>query len=53
MTDAQKTEKATKDKATAEKESALLASAQDKAAANYKKAKGIADPKAAPAAKKK
>ncbi len=53
MTDAQKTEKATKDKASAEKDSALLANAQDKAAANYKKAKGIAEPKADPAAKKK
>lgn len=53
MTDAQKAEKAAKDKAGAEKESELLAKAQDKAAANYKKAKGIAEPKAAPAAKKK
>jgi len=55
MTDAQKAEKAAKDKASADKENELLAKAQDKAAANYKKSKGIAEPKAAaaPAAKKK
>ena len=53
MTDAQKAEKAAKDKASAEKDAELLAKAQDKAAANYKKSKGVAEPKAAPAAKKK
>ena len=53
MTDAQKAEKAAKDKASAEKEAALLAKAQDHAVSNYKKSKGIAEPKAAPAAKKK
>ena len=49
MTDAQKAEKAAKDKASAEKESELLAKAQDKAAANYKKSKGVVEAKAAPA----
>lgn len=53
MTDAQKAEKAAKDKASADKEADLLAKSQDKAVANYKKSKGIAEPKAAPAAKKK
>ncbi len=53
MTDAQKAEKAAKDKATADKAAEQLAKAQDKAAANYKKSKGIVEPKAAPAAKKK
>ena len=55
VTDAQKAEKAAKDKAGADKENELLAKAQDKAAANYKKSKGISEPKAAaaPAAKKK
>ena len=53
MTDAQKAEKAAKDKASADKDAELLAKAQDKAVANYKKSKGIAEPKAAPAAKKK
>jgi Ni/Co efflux regulator RcnB len=52
MTDAQKAEKAAKDKAGADKEAELLAKSQDRAAANYKKSKGIADTKA-PAAKKK
>lgn len=52
MTDAQKAEKAAKDKASADKEAELLAKSQDRAAANYKKSKGIAEPKA-PAAKKK
>ena len=52
MTDAQKAEKAEKDKATAAKDADLLAKAQDKSVAHYKKAKGVADPKA-PAAKKK
>ncbi len=53
MTDTQKAEKADKDKAAAAKDSELLAKAQDKSVAHYKKAKGVADPKAAPAAKKK
>jgi hypothetical protein len=56
MTDEQKAEKAAKDKSAADKENELLAKYQDKAAANYKKAKGIAAPKAAAApvaAKKK
>jgi hypothetical protein len=48
MTDAQKAEKATKDKANAEKESGLVAKAQDKAVANFKKVKVSAEPKAAP-----
>jgi hypothetical protein len=51
-TDAQKAEKAAKDKAGAEKEAGLLAKSQDRAVAHYKKSKGMADPKA-PAAKKK
>lgn len=54
MSDEAKAEKAAKDKASAEKEAELLGKYQDKAAANYKKSKGIADPKgAAMAAKKK
>ncbi|MEI6720561.1 MAG: hypothetical protein WCO67_07345 [Betaproteobacteria bacterium] len=54
MTDEQKAEKAAKDKASADKENELLSKYQDKAAANYKKSKGIAEPKgAAMAAKKK
>lgn len=53
QTDAQKAEKAAKDKAGADKEADLLAKSQDKAAANYKKSKGIADPKTVPPAKKK
>jgi hypothetical protein len=54
MTDEQKAEKVAKDKAAADKENELLAKYQDKAAANYKKSKGIAEPKgAAVAAKKK
>ena len=52
MTDAQKAEKAAKDKSAAEKDAAMLAKAQDKAVANHKKTAG-ADPKAAPAPKKK
>jgi hypothetical protein len=53
QTDAQKAEKAAKDKAAADKDADLLAKSQDKAASHYKKTKGIVDPKAAPAAKKK
>jgi len=53
MTDAQKAEKAAKDKAGADKEADLLAKSQDRAVAHYKKTKGIVEPKAAPAAKKK
>jgi hypothetical protein len=53
MTDAQKAEKAAKDKATADKNNADLAKAQDKSVAHYKKSKGMADAKQAPAAKKK
>jgi len=52
QTDAQKTEKAAKDKAAADKEADLLAKSQDRAVAHYKKTKGVADTKA-PAAKKK
>ena len=52
MTDAQKAEKAAKDKASADKDADLLAKSQDRAAANYKKTKGI-EPKAAPAVAKK
>jgi hypothetical protein len=53
MTDAQKAEKAAKDKAGADKDADLLAKSQDRAAANYKKTKGLAEPKAAPAVAKK
>ena len=53
MTDAQKAEKAAKDKASADKDADLLAKSQDRAAANYKQTKGIAEPKAASPAKKK
>ena len=54
MTEEQKAEKAAKEKAAADKEGELLAKYQDKAAANYKKSRGIAEPKgAAVAAKKK
>jgi len=50
MTDAQKAEKAEKDKATAAKEADLLAKAQDKSVAHYKKSTGGPAPKAAAAA---
>jgi hypothetical protein len=54
QTEEQKAEKAAKEKAAADKDNELLAKYQDKAAANYKKSKGIAEPKgAAVAAKKK
>jgi len=54
MTEEQKAEKAAKDKASAAKDSELLAKAQDKSVAYYKKTKGVPDAKpAAPAAKKK
>jgi hypothetical protein len=53
MSDADKAAKAEKDAAAKAKGAELLGKAQDKAAANYKKGKGIAEPKAAPAPKKK
>jgi hypothetical protein len=49
MSDADKAAKAAKDAAAKAKESEDLAKAQDKAVANYKKNKGIAEPKASPA----
>ena len=48
-TDAEKTAEAEKAAAAKAKEAELNAKAQDKAVANYKKNKGIADPKASPA----
>jgi hypothetical protein len=53
QTDAQKAEAAAKAKAAADKEAELNTKYQDKAAANYKKNKGIAEPKAAAMAAKK
>jgi len=53
MTEEQKAEKATKDKASAAKESEQLAKAQDKSVAHYKGKAAKADAKTAPAAKKK
>lgn len=53
MTDVQKAEKAAKDKAGADKGKDLLGKSQDKAVAHYKKSKGLAEAKTAPAAKKK
>lgn len=52
QTDAQKAEKAAKDKASAEKEADLLTKSQDRAVAHYKKSKGVVDTKAPPAKKK-
>lgn len=52
-TDAQKAEKAEKDKASADKEKDQLAKSQDKAVAHYKKSKGVVEAKAVPVAKKK
>ena len=49
MSDADKAAKAAKDAAAKAKGAEDLAKAQDKAVANYKKNKGIADPKASPA----
>jgi len=49
MSDADKAAKAAKDAATKAKEGELNSKAQDKAVANYKKNKGIAEPKASPA----
>jgi len=46
MSDADKAAKAEKDAAAKAKEADDLAKAQDKAVANYKKGKGIVDPKA-------
>jgi hypothetical protein len=48
-TDAEKAAEAEKAAAAKAKDGELNAKAQDKAVANYKKNKGIADPKAAPA----
>jgi uncharacterized low-complexity protein len=48
-TDAEKTAEAEKAAAAKAKEAELNAKAMDKALANYKKNKGIADPKASPA----
>ena len=48
-TDAQKAAEAEKAAAEKAKDSADLAKAQDKAVANYKKNKGIVEPKASPA----
>lgn len=53
MTEEQKAEKAAKDKASAAKESELLAKAQDKSVAHYKGKVAMVDAKTAPAAKKK
>lgn len=53
MSDADKAAKAEKEAASKAKEAELLGKAQDRAAANYKKGKGIAEPKAAAAPKKK
>ena len=53
MTEEQKAEKAAKDKASAAKESELLAKAQDKSVAHYKGKGAKADAKAAPPEKKK
>jgi len=47
MSDADKAAKAAKDAATKAKEGELNAKAQDKAVANYKKNKGIVEPKSA------
>ena len=49
MSDADKAAKAAKDAATKAKEGELNSKAQDKAVANYKKNKGIVEPKAAAA----
>ncbi len=48
-TDAEKAAEAEKAAATKAKEGELNAKAQDKAVANYRKNKGVADPKASPA----
>lgn len=52
QTDEQKAEAAAKAKAAADKEAELLTKYQDKAAANYKKNKGVAEPKAVAEKKK-
>ena len=46
MSDADKAAKTAKDAATKQKEAEDLGKAQDKVVANYKKGKGIVDPKA-------
>ena len=53
QTDEQKAEKAAKDKAAADKEAELNAKYMDKAVSNYKKNKGVAEPKVATATAKK
>jgi hypothetical protein len=50
MSDADKAAKAEKDAAAKAKDAADLGKAQDKAVANYKKNKGIVEPKASSAA---
>ena len=52
-TDAEKAVQAEKDAAAKAKEAGELGKAQDKAAANYRKNQGIAEPKAATMAAKK
>ena len=49
MSDADKAAKAEKEKAAAAHDAAELDKARDRAVANYKKNKGIAEPKAPPA----
>jgi hypothetical protein len=49
LSDADKAAKAAKDAAAKAKEAEDLGKAQDRAVANYKKGKGIAEPKASPA----
>jgi hypothetical protein len=49
MSDADKAAKATKEAAAKAKEAEDLGKAQDRAVANYKKGKGIVEPKASPA----
>lgn len=49
MSDADKAAKAAKDAASKAKDAADLDKARDKAVANYKKNKGIVEPKASPA----
>ena len=51
MSDAEKAAKAEKDAAAKAKDAAALAQAEERAVANYRKNKGIAEPKAAVPAK--
>lgn len=53
LSDAEKAAKAEKDAAGKAKAAELLGKAEEKAVANYRKNKGIAEPKAAPMAAKK